>query len=120
MCLMMFALPFQGTLFAQDVATACNDAKSQAVTDTPGSWFFAGCLGGVIGYLIAANMESNPSASQLLGKSPEYVAAYTDCYRAETKRLRAKKALNGCLVAAAAYVVYIVVAIAALDNADEL
>lgn len=102
---------------AQDAATACLDAERQATSDVNSTtWLAIGCLTGVIGYLIAMQ-ESNPPATQLLGKSPEYVAAYTDCYRKKTKQIKTKNALTGCLVATAAYVVYMVVLISAVEDA---
>lgn len=52
-------------------------------------WFAAGCLGGgIVVSIIASVYEPDPPATKLLGKSPEYIAAYTDTYRAEAKSLQ--------------------------------
>ena len=61
--------------------------------------------------------EPNPPAAQLLGKSPEYVVAYTDCYRKKGKSIKTKNALYGCLVGTGVTVVIYAIIIAAA--ADE-
>lgn len=105
------------TILLQDSSTACSDAADQAKRDVSGgTWFMIGCLAGIIGVLIA-QMENNPPAMALLGKSQEYVAAYTDCYRKETKSIKSKNAITGCLVFAGIYAVIFAIA-ASSGNAD--
>lgn len=106
-------------LIAQDQSTnACMQAEQDATMDTNGTlWFAAGCLGGVIGLLAAYAIQPNPPASKLVGKSPSYVATYTDCYRAKAKNIQSHKALLGCGTAAAFYVVYWVLIIGAASSA---
>jgi len=100
----------------QDAQTACADAERQAQSDINGTtWMAIGCLTGLIGYLIAMQ-EPNPPATHLLGKSPEYVAAYTDCYRKKGKEIKTKNALYGCLAGTAAYVLLWVIVIAAAEE----
>ena len=105
-------------IFAQDESTnACMQAEQDATMDTNGTlWFAAGCLGGVIGLLAAYAIQPNPPASKLVGKSPTYVATYTDCYRAKAKNIQTHKALLGCGTAAAFYVVYWVLVVAAATS----
>ena len=102
-------------LMAQQMQTeACAAAERDATMDTNTTlWFIAGCCGGLTGLLISYIYAPSPPATRLLGKSPEYVAAYTDCYKAKAKKIQSSKALTGCFVSAAAYVVYIVLVIAA-------
>lgn len=90
--------------------TACLQAQLDAKTDiSGGSWFAVGFFTNVIGLIIANGSEPAPAASALLGKPPEYVAAYTDCYGQEGKKIRAKNAQNGCLVGVAAGAVLAVI-----------
>jgi len=120
LCVSMVFAPVSAELFAatitQDATQACADANQQATSDVSGgTWFAIGCLGGLIGWLIA-QMESNPPATQLLGKSPEYVASYTDCYRAKTKSIKSKSAITGCLVGAGVQVVLYAILIGSSSN----
>ena len=95
--------------------TGCMDGEMQAERDiSAGTWFAIGCLAGLIGYLIAMQ-EPNPPATALIGKEPEYVAAYTDCYRRKGKSIKTKNALTGCLVANAATLAIYVILLATVD-----
>jgi hypothetical protein len=119
----MFTIPIAPAVFAQDVATACMDAERQAKSDiSGGTWFLIGCLIGPIGYLLAMS-EPNPPSTNLLGKSPEYVAAYTDCYRRMGKAIKTKNAMTGCIISVAAEVVllviYYVLIYEAVDTVDD-
>ncbi len=101
-----------------DVAQACADAEMQAEQDINGTtWLLIGCLIGIWGYLIANVLETNPPASALVGKSPEYVAKYTDCYKSKAKQIKSKNALYGCLAASAGWVLYYVLVVAAVSSA---
>ena len=55
-------------------------------------------LAGIIGVAVAYVVEAQPSATMLLGKSPEYVAAYTDGYRMTSKSVQTGKAWTGCII----------------------
>ena len=115
-----FLLPFQTNVFAQDVGTACLDAERQAQSDiSGGTWFAIGCCVGLIGYVIALQ-EPNPPATQLVGKSPEYVAMFTDCYRKKGKDIKSKNALTGCLVGYGALAVFYVVLFVVVASNDDL
>ncbi len=101
-----------------------EDAKSDALeaanmVDTQ-IWFLAGCLGGILGLLIAQAVEPKPSATALLGKSPDYVATYTDVYVETVKKSQTKAAMNGCiagtLVTAGIYAILIVAAANSEDD----
>lgn len=81
-------------------------------------WFGAGCVGSWIGVAAAYLVTPSPSATRLLGKSSEYVAAYSDSYRESAKSVQTKNAWTGCVVSACvsglSYGVYfVVVALAA-------
>ncbi|GBD94631.1 hypothetical protein BMS3Abin05_02242 [bacterium BMS3Abin05] len=106
------------TIMAQDESTnACMQAEQDAAMNTNGTlWFAAGCLGGIVGLLVAYAIQPNPPASKLVGKSPTYVATYTDCYRSKAKNIQTHKALLGCGVAAGFYLVYWVVIAAAASS----
>ncbi len=86
---------------------ACQQAEKDAIKDTNGNiWFLAGCLGGLVGIIIANSIKPNPPSSRLLGKSPAYVATYTDCYRAKAKKIQNHSALIGCGVGVALEILY--------------
>lgn len=87
-------------IIAQGVQTdACMAAQAAADRDINTTlWFGAGCLFGIFGLGAAYVIEPSPSATSLLGKSPEYVAVYTDCYRDGAQKIQKSKAMTGCLV----------------------
>jgi hypothetical protein len=81
------------------IAEAQEQARLDAKADVNGSiWFAVGCLLGCVGWVLAYAIQPNPPAMRLVGKSPEYVAAYTDAYKEAGKKVQAKQALVGCIV----------------------
>ena len=87
-------------VMAQSWQRAMVDAEMQARNDVNGTlWMGIGCLFGVFGvaagYLFAFN---SPPGGALMGKSPDYVAAYTDAYSSQVKRIQGSKALIGCIL----------------------
>jgi hypothetical protein len=72
-------------------------------------WFFSGCISGPTGVIIAYVYQPSPPALRLLGKSPEYIAFYTDAYRAKAKSIQTSRAWAGCIALSIAYIAYIVV-----------
>lgn len=119
MAMLTFSMPFvtfaqQNSLQAEAIITAERDAQADINT---GLWFVGGCLGGVLGVIVAYAVEPTPPATRLLGKSPEYVAFYTDAYTAKAKTLQANSALGGCIVNGLATAVLLMAA-AAAEAAD--
>ena len=105
-------------VLAQDAGDACLQAQMDAERDVTGPlWFGAGCLFGILGVGAAYLIEPSPSAMGLLGKSPEYVAAYTDCYKDKGRSIQTKNAWTGCLIGVAAetviYLIYYLAPVAA-------
>ncbi len=117
MSFIVFVMP---VLAQQDDLMAGRIAGEQAArADVSGGlWFIAGCLGGVIGVVVAYVFEPNPPATYLLGKSPEYVAAYTDAYRATAKSVQTSRAITGCIVESLLSVLLYALLIAAADSVD--
>jgi len=77
----------------------CQRAKLDAQMDVNKMlWFGAGFIFNILGLGAAYIIEPSPPPIRLLGKSPEYVAVYTDCYKNEAKRVQANKALVGCIL----------------------
>lgn len=68
-------------------------------------WFAVGCLFTSLGTVGAYVIEPSPPASRLIGKSPEYVAFYTEAYKAKAKGIQGRTALTGCLTSGAVSVV---------------
>lgn len=103
MVILVLSLPFvslaqQNTIQEQAIA----DAEQDVSVDVNGSlWFLGGCLGNITVIIIANVFEPTPPASRLLGKSPEYIAVYTDTYRAKATNLQTSRALAGCLTGTA-------------------
>ena len=119
MAVLTFSMPFvtfaqQNSLQAEAIVAAERDAQADVNT---GLWFVGGCLGGVIGIIIAYAVEPAPPATRLLGKPPEYVAFYTDAYTAKAKSLQTNSALGGCVVNVLATAVLFMAA-AAAEAAD--
>lgn len=110
MAMLIFSMPLvtfaqQNSLQAEAIVAAERDVQADV---NKGLWFLGGCFGNVIGVIIAYAVEPAPPATKLLGKSPEYVAFYTDAYREKAKSLQANSAWTGCAVFAAVYVLGIV------------
>ncbi|MCG9126682.1 hypothetical protein JT359_03675 [Candidatus Poribacteria bacterium] len=103
MVILLIGLPFvslaqQNTIQSQAIA----DAEQDVSTDVNGTlWFLGGCLGNITVIIIANVIEPTPPASRLLGKSPEYIATYTDTYRAKATNLQSSRALAGCITGTA-------------------
>ena len=121
MIILVLSLPFvslaqQNTIQQQAMA----DAEQDVSVDVNGSlWFLGGCLGNITVLVIASVFEPHPPASRLLGKSPEYIAAYTDTYRAKATNLQASRALAGCLTGTAVVCVgYSFLIISAINEAS--
>ncbi len=76
-----------------------------------------GFLFGLLGVGAAYVITPSPPAMQLLGKSSEYVAAYTDAYVRAAKGVQTSNAWIGCIVngviGGVIGVVYAVVVVAA-------
>jgi hypothetical protein len=66
-------------------------------------WLGAGCLFTQLGVAAAYLYTPNPPALRLLGKSPEYVAAYTDAYGDAAKKVQTSNAWTGCVVTSLVY-----------------
>ena len=62
-------------------------------------WFFIGFCGNILGILIASVYEPSPPNSRLLEKTPEYVALYTDSYRAKSRSVQIRQSVIGLVVA---------------------
>ena len=101
-----------------DAARATAEATNDARADTNGTlWFFAGCLLGVIGIIIAYVAEPTPPPARLMGKSPEYLAIYTTTYKAEARSIQGRAAIWGtATVVAVVVVIYIIVIVAIVKS----
>ena len=59
-------------------------------------------VGSAVGVLVPLigiyNHQSHPLPERLIGKSPEYVAFYTDVYKAKTRSLRTTSAVKGAAI----------------------
>jgi hypothetical protein len=115
MSFVVFVTPI---LAQQDDFMAGRIAGEQSArANTSGmAWMAIGCIGGLLGVIVAYVYEPNPSITMLLGKSPEYVAAYTDAYKSAAKNTQTSKAWVGCIASTLLSVVYIVLVVAATED----
>ena len=98
-----------------DTSRAVMEATADAQADTNGVlWFFAGCLLGLIGVVIAAVADPTPPPARLMGKSPEYLAVYTQTYKSEGHSAQLHSALWGLGTAVVVVVVIYVILIVAI------
>ncbi|MCK4396557.1 hypothetical protein KAW96_08195 [candidate division WOR-3 bacterium] len=106
LAVVILALPL--LIDAQETANAVAQAQVDAANDVNSTlWMGAGCLFGILGVGAAYVIEPSPKAARLLGKSPEYVAAYTDAYKQKAKSVQTSNAWIGCLVGSALYLLLI-------------
>ena len=84
---------------SEEVANACKQGEFDAHRDVNGTlWLAIGFFGGIFGIAAAYLIEPSPPASRLIGKSPEYIQVYTDCYKRKGKSVQGKKAITGFVV----------------------
>ena len=96
---MIFSLPLvvrAQEFSARDQAILDAEQDAEAVFDER-LWYFAGCFFNFGGYFVAQTYYAPVPAVALLGHPPEYVAFYTDTYRAKSKELRSSAAFMGCI-----------------------
>jgi len=83
-----------------------NPIEAQAVSDAERDaaahlnkllWLTTGFSLPVIGVFLSQRNQRSIPGARLLGKSPEYVAFYTNAYRIKMKKLRFNWSLLGCL-----------------------
>jgi hypothetical protein len=78
---------------------ACMQAEADAEMDVNKTmWFAGGCLIGILAVGAAYLVKPNPPASQLVGKSPEYIASYSDCYKEKASSIQTSSSMYGCIV----------------------
>ena len=114
MAVLMFSMPF--VTFAQRNYSVQVTAKANAEADAEArtnkfACFLLGCIGGVVTVTGAYFYDPAPPAGALLGKSPEYVAFYTDAYMEKAKGLQVRSAMTGCVVSTLVWTAVIVAAI---------
>lgn len=120
-CITLAYLMLLVPIMAQQQQTdACMQASIDAENKIDGNlWFGAGCLFGLLGLGAAYVIEPSPSATKLLGKDANYVAIYTDCYKAAGKNVQTSKAMKGCLIGTGVSLVLYVVLFAAAASVDD-
>lgn len=93
---------------AQEGADAMRQGQIDAAADVNGClWLGGGFLCNMLAVGVAFLIEPNPPAARLLGKSPEYVAVYTNAYRQKAKTIQVANSVIGCLASAALFAIFI-------------
>ncbi len=105
LCLSLLMLaPFSvkaETAFQTDSLNAVRDGQLDAREKSNDiRWFMAGCLLGPVGAIYVTSLDPVPPADRLLGKSPGYIAVYSDTYRKNAQDERMDHAWTGCGIAA--------------------
>jgi hypothetical protein len=105
-----------------DTGRAVLEATQDAQADTNGVlWFFAGCLLGLIGVVIAAVADPTPPPARMMGKSPEYLAVYTNTYKSVGHSAQLHSALWGLGTAVVVVVViYVILVVAIIHDANTM
>ena len=86
---------------AEEEATRDAERDVEAHINKP-MWFAIGCLFPGFGLLGPYLYRPPIPTGRTIGKSAEYVAFYTDAYRAKMEKLQFQAALNGCIAGAIA------------------
>ena len=71
-----------------------------------------------VGLLVPYLHQKTPPAAALLGKSPTYVAHYTDTYKRQSQSHQVQSALTGCLIGTGVSVVGIILMNAAAASSS--
>lgn len=94
--LLQLLLPL--ALYANQHSNICQKAEADAVAQfNKPLWLGAGCLLGLTGILVGYLYEPTPPAVTLVGKDPEFVAVYTDCYKKYSRDKQFKTSIFGCV-----------------------
>lgn len=121
---LVFSMPFV-SLAQRSVTGMSSRAQAQAISDAERDaeasvnksvWFLAGCFGNILGFLTAQTYDRPVPTVPLLGKSPEYVAFYTDAYRKKTKQIQVSSVVPGCV---GSCILYAIPFIAAMIQIEE-
>ena len=100
---LIFSMPLL-TLAQENPIEPAQSEQVQAIQDAErdaeahinkGMWFGIGCIFPGVGLLAPYFYQPPPPTSALLGKSPEYIAYYTDTYKRKTQNLQFTSALGG-------------------------
>lgn len=76
--------------------TAMQDASNDIDTDRNFClWCTSGCLLNLIGVGIAYLYKPTPPRERLIGKSPQYVEKYLECYRYKARSIQVNNAYLG-------------------------
>ncbi len=98
-------------VFSQDQEAGYADGMQDAAASVDGvTWILTGCVTGGFSYLYPSLFNPAVPQSRLVGKSPEYVANYTDGYNFKRKKIIQKNSLIGGGIYWGSCVIYVVVA----------
>ena len=98
------SLAQQNSVRAKAIVAAERDAEARVNKSV---WLLGACFSyGIVPLIIANVAEPVPPASALIGKSPEYVAFYTDAYKAKVRKIRTSGVKLGCALGVGCSVAY--------------
>lgn len=89
----------------EDTTSTCQTAKNDAKENHgSGGYQAAGFFCGIFGFILATASDPKTPAARLVGKSPEYVSIYSNCYESVAKKQNVKSACGGWLMGTAAVI----------------
>lgn len=116
---MLLVFPVVACAQTQADPAACVDGEAWASrTHISGGWFMLGLFLGPFGLIVPAVMTPSPPAIALVGKSPEYVAFFSECYGKKVKEMRIRTALGGCITGMALFLVLMLIGVAPVEGAE--
>jgi hypothetical protein len=99
-----YRYPPRRAAYGFDAAAAAAEGERDAIAESSSAaWFMLGCLLGGIGVIIAFVAEPTPPPARFIGKSPEWIMAYSQAYKSAGRSSQGKSAIFGCLTIAAVF-----------------
>lgn len=114
-----YRYPPRRAAYGFDAAEAAAAGERDAIADSSSAaWFMLGCLLGGIGVIIAFVAEPSPPPARYIGKSPEWVMAYSQAYKSAGRSSQGKSAIFGCLTIAAVFLALLAASASAVSTAQ--
>jgi hypothetical protein len=115
---LLLVQPLLAQMAQDEYVTGRMEGANAAQVNTT-LWFFAGCLLGWVGLLLAYVIAPEVPSQHLIGKSAEYARGFTEGYQEKAKKKQTTNALYGCIVGTVAYIGCYVIYVAAVVSAAD-
>lgn len=101
-----------GCIAGFNLGTRLNTEHPNDITATEIIGTGIGCLSGGLLILYTSNRNTTPPAENFIGKSPEYVSAYTEAYKKEIRSTRLNYSTIGYVATAVPLSLYVITTVA--------